>query len=144
MEMGATPKGGLRSGARPGGKDLPGKNHEAASPLKSRRALYLVWYRAGQPFEPPMKGFSPGRGDRTSASRSTQRLSPGSAEPPVARTARPIPRNPVEASWKMAHPADAFCPEAPCPRATTQASRKCQPRTRYGAPGIAGGLPKGN
>ena len=65
--------------------------------------------QAGQPSEPPMKGFSPGRGDR-----------------PVARSARPILRKPVEASKERASPADAFCPEAPCPRATTQASRKCQ------------------
>jgi len=65
--------------------------------------------QAGQPFEPPMKGFSPGRGDRR-----------------VARSARPILRKPVEASRMRAHPADAFCPEAPCPRATTQAARQCQ------------------
>jgi hypothetical protein len=35
-------------------------------------------------------------------------------------------RKPIEASRKRASPADAFYPEAPCPRATTQASRKCQ------------------
>jgi len=99
-------KGGLWSGARPGGKDLLGKNHEA-----------------GQPFEPPMKVFSLCRGD-----------------PPVARPARRILRKPVEASRKGASPADAFCPEAPCPRATTQESRKCQPRTQYGAPARVGDL----
>jgi len=65
--------------------------------------------RAGQPFEPQMKVFSPGRGDR-----------------PVARSARRILRKSVEAFRKRASPADAFCAEAPCPRATTQASRKCQ------------------
>ena len=65
--------------------------------------------QAGQPSEPPMKGFSPGRGHR-----------------PVARSARPILRKPVDASKERASPADAFCPQAPCPRATTQASRKCQ------------------
>jgi len=31
IEMGTAPKGGLRSGARPGGKELLPKNHEAAS-----------------------------------------------------------------------------------------------------------------
>jgi hypothetical protein len=31
IEMGATPKAGLRSGARPRGEEFPGKNHEAAS-----------------------------------------------------------------------------------------------------------------
>ena len=52
---GTPPKGGLRLGARPGGKDLLGKNHEAAS---------ISWTgRANRP-DPPWKGFSPGRGDR--------------------------------------------------------------------------------
>jgi hypothetical protein len=66
---------------------------------------------AGQPFEPPMKVSSPCRNDRL-----------------VARSARRILRKLVEASKERASPADAFCPEAPCPRATTQASRKCQSR----------------
>jgi hypothetical protein len=35
--MGATPKGGLRADARPGGKDLLGKNHEAASISEGQR-----------------------------------------------------------------------------------------------------------
>ncbi len=56
---------------------------------------------AGQPFEPPMKGFTAGRGDR-----------------PLARSARRILRKSIEASKKRASPADAFCPEGPCPRAT--------------------------
>ena len=43
-----------------------------------------------------------------------------------ARSARPLLRKPVGASRKRAHPADAFCPQAPCPRATNQATRKCQ------------------
>jgi hypothetical protein len=49
-----------------------------------------------------MKGFSPSRGDRLAV------------EPyrPVARSARPLLRNPVEASRMRAHPADAFCPES--------------------------------
>jgi two-component system copper resistance phosphate regulon response regulator CusR len=64
---------------------------------------------SGQPFEPPMQVFSSGRGDR-----------------PVARSARRLLRKPVEASEKRASPADAFCAQAPCPRATTQASRNCQ------------------
>jgi len=68
---------------------------------------------AGQPFESPMKVFSPGRGDH--AKRVT-----------VARSARRILRKPAEASRKRASPADAFCPEGPCPRATTQASGKSQ------------------
>jgi hypothetical protein len=75
--------------------------------------------RAGKPFYPPMKGFFPCRGDR-----------------PVARSARRILRKPVEASKERASLADAFCTEAPCPRATTQASRKCQtlivPRQSWG------------
>jgi hypothetical protein len=96
----APPEGGLRPGARPGGKDLLCKKHEAAS---------IFMDQAGQPFEHPMKSFSPGRGDW-----------------PVARSARRMLRKPIEASRKRASPADAFCPEAPCPRATTQASRKCQ------------------
>jgi hypothetical protein len=65
--------------------------------------------RAGLPFESPMKVFFPVRGDR-----------------PVARSARRILRKPVEAPMKRASPADAFCAQAPYPRATTQASRKCQ------------------
>jgi len=65
--------------------------------------------QAGPPSEPPGKRFSPGRGDR-----------------PVAQLARPILRKPVGASQERAHPADAFYPEAPCPRATTEAFRNCQ------------------
>jgi hypothetical protein len=65
--------------------------------------------QAGQPLQPPPTGSSPGRGAR-----------------PVARSARRILRKPVEASKDRASPADAFYTEAPCPRATTQASRKCQ------------------
>jgi hypothetical protein len=65
--------------------------------------------RAGISFEPPMKVSFICRGDR-----------------PVARSARRILREPVEAFEKVASPADAFCAQAPCPRATTQASRKCQ------------------
>jgi hypothetical protein len=69
--------------------------------------------QAGKPFYPPMKGFFPCRGDH--AKRVT-----------VARSARRILRKPVEACKERASPADAFCTEAPCPRATTQASRKYQ------------------
>jgi hypothetical protein len=58
--------------------------------------------QAGQPFESSMKEFSAGRGDRS-----------------VARWARHILRKPVEASKERASPADAFCAEGPCPRATT-------------------------
>jgi hypothetical protein len=65
--------------------------------------------RAGQPSASPMKVFSPGRGDR-----------------PVAGSARLILRKLVEANKERVHPSDAFCPEAPCPRATTQAYRNCQ------------------
>ena len=53
-------------------------------------------------------------------------LSPGRGDRPVARSARRILRKPVGASEERASPADAFCPEAPRPRATTEASRKCQ------------------
>jgi intergrase/recombinase len=70
--------------------------------------------QAGQPSEPPIKVFSPGRGDR-----------------PVARSARRILRKPVESYKKRASPSDAFCTEAPCPRATTEASRKCQSAIRH-------------
>ena len=80
------PKGGLQLGARPGGKDLLGKNHEAAS---------VSWPGRANPPSPPRKGFSPRRGDR-----------------PVAPSARLILRKPVEASWRRAHPADAFYPES--------------------------------
>jgi hypothetical protein len=83
----------------PGGKDLPGKNHEAAS---------TSWTRRANPPPPPWKGFSPGRGDWL-----------------VARSARPILRKPVKDSEKRTSPADAFCPEGPCPRATTEASWNC-------------------
>ena len=44
-------------------------------------------------------------------------------------SARPILRELFKASRKKASPADAFCPEAPCPRATTQAPWKCQSAT---------------
>jgi hypothetical protein len=91
-------------GARPGGKDLLGKNHEAAS---------VSWTGRANPPNPPGKVFSPSRGDR-----------------PVAPSARRILRRPVNASRRRASPADAFYPEAPCPRATTQERRKCQPRQR--------------
>jgi len=59
--------------------------------------------RAGKPFGPRMKVFCPCRDDR-----------------PVARSARLILRKSVEASKKKAIPADAFCAQAPCPRATTK------------------------
>jgi hypothetical protein len=87
-------------GARPGGKELLGKNHEAAS---------VSWTGRSNRPNPPGKFFSPGTGDR-----------------PVAPSARRILRKPVEASRKRASPADAFYPEPPCPRATTEASRNCQ------------------
>ena len=67
---------------------------------------------SGPPSEPPMKAFSPDRDDQ-----------------PVARSARRILRMPVEASEERANPADAFSSEAPCPRATTEASRKYQSAT---------------
>jgi hypothetical protein len=96
----APPKGGPQFGARPGGKDLLGKNHEAAS---------VSWTgRANHP-NSPWKVLSRGRGDR-----------------PVARSARRILRGPVNASRRRASPANAFFPEAPCPRVTTEASRDCQ------------------
>jgi hypothetical protein len=60
----------------------------------------------------PMKISFPCRGDR-----------------PVARSARRMLRKPVQASKERANPADAFCPEAPCPRATTQASPNYQSAT---------------
>ena len=64
--------------------------------------------QAGHPFELPMNRFSPGRGDH------------------AERVTRPILRRPLEASGKRANPTDASCPEAPYPRATTDASLKCQ------------------
>jgi len=87
------------AGSGPGGKDLLDKNHEAASISWTGRAS----------IQTPLKVFSWRGGDR-----------------PVARSARPILRKPAEASQKRASPADAFCPEGPYPRATTEASRKCQ------------------
>jgi hypothetical protein len=39
IAMGAVPKGGRRSDARPGGKDLLCKNHEAASISWAGRAI---------------------------------------------------------------------------------------------------------
>ena len=96
----APPKGGPRLGARPGGKKLPGNNHGGG---------FYSMDQAACPFQHPIKLSSPGRGDR-----------------PVARSARRILRKLVEASKERAHPADAFCPEAPCPQATTQAFQKSQ------------------
>jgi len=83
-------------GAGPGGKDLLGKNHKAASISWTGRAERLN----------PVLGSIPCRGDPAGRPR-----------------ARRILRKPVQDSKKRAHRADAFCPEAPCPRATTQASR---------------------
>ena len=97
---GAPPKGGPQLGARPGGKELLAKNHEAAS---------VPWTGRANPPNSRWKVLSRGRGDR-----------------PVARSARRMLRNPVRASRRKASPADAFYPKAPCPRATTEASRDCQ------------------
>jgi len=111
IEIGATPKGGLRSDARPRGKDLLYKNHEAAS---------ISWAGRAQRQNHVM-GLNPRRGD------------------PVDRPgARRILRKPVEASKERASPADAFCTEAPCPRATTQAFWKCQPLLDTGPPADPG------
>ena len=96
----ASPKGGLQFGARPGGKELLGKNHEAAS---------VSWTGRANPPNLAGKVFFPGRGDR-----------------PVTPSARRILRKPVEPSWRRASRADAFYPEAPCPRDPTEASRNCQ------------------
>jgi len=65
--------------------------------------------RAGQPSVLSMKVFSQGRGDRS-----------------VACSAPLIQRKQIEAPKERAHPADAFCPEGPCPRATTRTSRNFQ------------------
>ena len=74
--------------------------------------------RAGKPLEPPMKGSFPCRDDR-----------------PVARSARRILRKPLEASEKRASPADAFCAEAPCPRATSLLCRgNGNPKSEGGHP----------
>jgi hypothetical protein len=96
----APPKDGPQLGARPGGKELLTKNHEAAS---------VPWTGRANPPNSRWKVLSWRRGD-----------------PPVARSARRILRNPVQASRRRASPADAFYPEAPYPRATTEASRDCQ------------------
>jgi len=78
--MGAVPKGGLRSDARPGGKDLLCKNHEAASISWAGRATELRNVDCGMRIE-----------------KENHKI-----------------RNPKsEIDW-----ADAFCPEAPCPRVT--------------------------
>jgi len=93
--------GGSWLGARPGGKELPGKNHEAAS---------VSWTGRANP--PSLSGevFPPDRGDHAKRVTGTP-------------SARRILRKPVEASRRRASPADAFCPEAPCPRLTTEALR---------------------
>jgi hypothetical protein len=109
--MGATPKGGLRADARPGGKELLGKNHEAASISWARRAMEMRNVECGMRNEKKTKKF---------------RIPHSEFRIWHARSARRILRKPVEASKERASPADAFCPETPCPRATTQASRKFQ------------------
>jgi len=80
------------------------KNHEAAS---------VSWTGRANPPNSPWKVLSRGGGDH--AKRVT-----------VARSARPILRKLIGASRRRAHPADAFSPEAPCPRATTDAPCNCQ------------------
>jgi len=55
------------------------------------------------------------------------------------------PPHPAEAGrcpQKKANLADAFCPEAPCPMATNQAFRKCQPASG-GPPGQSRGFTLG-
>ncbi len=77
--------------------------------------------RAGQPFAAPMNVFSPGKGER-----------------PDTHSARRFLRNPFEASRMWASPADVFCPEAPCPHATTYAPRNVIPpqEAPWKSPGV--------
>jgi len=101
-----------RPGARPGGKDLLCKKHEAASIPWTGRAT-----KCGMPIAEC--------GMKREAKNSEFHIP--NSELGNARSARRILRKPIEASRNRANPADAFCAQAPCPRATTQASRKCQP-----------------
>jgi hypothetical protein len=102
IAMGAVPKGGLRSDARPGGKDLLCRNHDAASISWAGRATKMRNADCG------MRNGKRGKEFRVPHSEFNN-----------ARSDRPILRKPVETSQERARPADAFCTEAPCPRATT-------------------------
>ena len=103
---------GLRFDVRPRGKDLFCKNHEAAS---------TSWPRRANP--PNLQSRCSLRVGATGRSPDRPAASCGSrSKPPRRRPARPM----------------LFCTEGPCPQATTQASRKCQPRTRYGPPAEPG------
>jgi len=108
-------EGGLPSVARPGGKGLARRNHEAPS---------IPWNGRAQP-QKQVLGSIPSRGDH--AKRVTDRP-----------RARRLLRKSNGAPGKRAHPADAFCAQGPSPRATTQAYRKCQtvrvPRQSRGFP----------
>jgi hypothetical protein len=88
--------------ARPGGKGIARRNHEAPLFPWNGRAK-----RLNQVF-----GSIPCRGDSAGRPR-----------------ARRFLRKASEASRKRAHPTDAFCAQCPCPRATTQAFWKCRSAT---------------
>ena len=102
------PKGCLPSGTRPGSKGVARRNHEA--PL-------IPWNGRANRSRDPLESFGPNRRDHA------KRVS-------VVQPARRLLRKSSGAPGKRAHPADAFCGQRPCPRATTQASRKCQSRHR--------------
>jgi hypothetical protein len=93
------PKGPIPSVARPGGKGLARRNHEA--PL-------IPWNGRAQP-QNHVFGL-------------ILRKSNPAGRPGARRHLRKSSRAP----GKRAHPADAFCAQCPYPRATTQASPKGQ------------------
>ena len=87
---GGPPEGGLRKSARPGGKGLVGKNHEAPS---------TPWTGRANRSRPPVEVFSPGGGGRP--------------------TGRPIgPPHPAEAGqspWEKGSPSRCFLRAMPFP-----------------------------
>jgi hypothetical protein len=99
------PEGGLRKSARPGGKDLVGKTHEAPS---------IPWIGRANHSRPSVEVFSPGRGR------------------PVGR---PIgPPHPAEADqnpWGKSSPTRCFLPTRSLPPGHNQASRNCQSAIRH-------------
>jgi hypothetical protein len=102
--------GSVPSIARPGGKGVSRRNHKA--PL-------IPWNGRAQPQN---QGFG---------------LSPYRGYPASRPRARLLLRKSSGAPGRRAHPADAFCGKHPCPRATTQASRKGQTLC---VPGKGGGF----
>jgi hypothetical protein len=93
-----------QTAARPGGKDLLGKNH--VDETRPREAAHIPWTGRANRSNPTMKVFPPCRGDRTSAS---------SVEPPVARSARRILRETKRSLQEKGQPGRCFLPRSPLP-----------------------------